>query len=210
MTLTHRPQDAPHETAALYLVGALELPRRRQVEEAVRAGDAALLDALRSLEGGSLALATLVGEVTPPASLRARTLAAAAAGSSAGQSQRDQIWRDWGSNAAPEGLFTLRVDEGAWEDTGVAGVQVRRLFVDREANRMTAMFKMAPGTSYPEHHHDGHEECYVLHGDLHVGDDLVMRAGDYQRAESGSPHARQWTSGGCVLLVSTSLSDEME
>jgi len=211
MTLNQRSQDDPNDLAALYLVGALELPRRRQVEGAMRAGDAALVDAFRSLEGGSLALAALAAEVTPPPSLRARTLSAiSSADHPSAQNPGHQVWRDWGSDAAPDGIFTLRTDEGAWEDTGVAGVQVRRLFVDREANRMTAMFKMAPGTSYPEHHHDGHEECYVLHGDLHVGDDLIMHAGDYQRAESGSPHARQWTSGGCVLLVSTSLSDEME
>ena len=85
---------------------------------------------------------------------------------------------------------------------------MRRLFVDRPNNRMTAMFRMAPGTDYPEHVHNGFEECYVLEGELHVGDDIVMHAGDYQRADGGSEHARQWTERGCVLLVSTSMSDE--
>lgn len=210
MTLNHPPQNDPSELAALYLVGALDLPRRRQVEEALRAGDPEIVDAMRTLEGGSLALAALAPEIAPPPALRQRILAAVAGEEAAHRSEQSQIWRQWSSDAGPEGIFTLRVDQGAWEETGVPGVQVRRLFVDRAANRMTAMFRMAPGTSYPEHHHDGHEECYVLHGDLHVGDDLVMHAGDYQRAESGSPHARQWTSGGCVLLVSTSMSDEME
>lgn len=211
MTLINRHQDDPVETAALYLAGALELPRRRVVEEGLRTGDHALIEALRALEGGAAALSALAAPVTPPPGLRARVLEEVA--ELVGSGKR-QIWRNWNQSgdaeAAPDGIFTLRMDEGAWEETGVQGVQVRRLFVDRAANRMTAMFRMAPGTEYPEHHHDGHEECYVLHGDLHVGDDLVMNAGDYQRAEAGSPHDRQWTKGGCVLLVSTSLSDEME
>ena len=74
---------------------------------------------------------------------------------------------------------------------------------------MTAMFRMAAGTSYPEHIHDGPEECYVLEGDLHVGDRMVMHAGDYQRATPGSEHDEQWTEGGCLLLVTSSLSDEL-
>ena len=66
---------------------------------------------------------------------------------------------------------------------------------------------MAPGTSYPGHRHAGVEECYVLEGDLRVGD-LVMRAGDYQRAAIGSVHGVQSTEGGCLLLVLMSDRDE--
>jgi quercetin dioxygenase-like cupin family protein len=199
-------QDDPAELAALFLAGALEPSERRRVEEAFDAGDRALVEAMRRLSEGVLALGEIAGSVEPTPDVRMRVLAAAAASSSGG---RDQIWREWQGDAAESGLFTLRGNDGSWEQTGVPGVEVRKLFVDRAANRMTAMFRMAPGTSYPEHHHDGHEECYVLHGDLHVGSELVMNAGDYQRAEAHSPHDRQWTEGGCVLLVSTSLSDEM-
>ena len=71
------------------------------------------------------------------------------------------------------------------------------------------MFRMAPGTSYPSHVHDGAEECYVLEGDLHVGD-VVLGPGDFQRATPGSHHVEQRTDGGCLLLVNSSLSDEMD
>lgn len=86
---------------------------------------------------------------------------------------------------------------------------MRRLFVDRAANRMTAMFKMAPGAAYVPHVHGGAEECYVLEGDLHVGDEIMMRAGDYQRAPAGSLHGVQRTEGGCTLLITCSLDDEV-
>jgi len=36
-----------------------------------------------------------------------------------------------------------------------------------------------------------------------------MRAGDYQRAETGSTHPVQSTRGGCLLLLTSSLRDEL-
>ena len=74
---------------------------------------------------------------------------------------------------------------------------------------MTALFRMAAGSEYIPHVHAGPEECYVLEGDLHVGDDIVMHAGDYQRAPAGSVHGVQRTEGGCLLLVSSSMHDEV-
>jgi hypothetical protein len=36
-----------------------------------------------------------------------------------------------------------------------------------------------------------------------------MRAGDFQRAEAGSVHPVQSTDGGCLLLITSSLDDEL-
>lgn len=121
-----------------------------------------------------------------------------------------QPWKDWSRNDAADaaGFFFKKFDEGAWEPTGVEGIEVRSLFVDPANNRMTALFRMAPGTSYIPHRHDGVEECYVVEGDLRVGD-VVMRAGDYQHAAEGSIHGEQSTENGCVLLISSSMSDEI-
>ena len=98
--------------------------------------------------------------------------------------------------------------EARWESTVYDGVEVRRLFVDEKADRVTMLVRMAPGASYPPHRHAGTEECYVLSGDLRVSDHLVMRAGDYQRAPAGSHHGVQSTENGCLLLVRCSLHDE--
>jgi anti-sigma factor ChrR (cupin superfamily) len=54
--------------------------------------------------------------------------------------------------------------------------------------------------------HGGPEECYVLEGDLRV-DDKTMGQGDYQFAPEGCEHSVQSTEGGCLLLISSSLSD---
>ncbi len=119
-----------------------------------------------------------------------------------------QVWKRWSDTAAAPGMTFVPGTESDWEPTAVAGVEVRRLFVDRAADRATMLIRMAPGTSYPAHRHGGPEECYVLEGDLSVGE-LKMKKGDYQRALGDSIHVVQSTVGGCLLLLVSSLNDEL-
>ncbi len=119
-----------------------------------------------------------------------------------------QVWKRWSDTAPAPGMTFVPGSGADWEPTAVPGVEVRRLFVDRAADRATMLIRMAPGTSYPAHRHGGPEECYVLEGDLSVGD-LKMKAGDYQRALGDSIHVVQSTVGGCLLLLVSSLNDEL-
>ena len=89
------------------------------------------------------------------------------------------------------------------------GISVKRLFSDPDRKTVTMLVRMAAGTSYPTHRHAGAEECYVLEGDLHVGEELVLNAGDYQRAGEDSIHLRQWTQDGCLLFILSSTEDEL-
>lgn len=191
------------EIADMYVAGGLTPSEHDRFRRLLDSGDEEAADALRGALAASDALLNLARPVDPPRGVRRRLLSRV-------ETMRrgdDQVWRSWGTDDSDH-TFTLRADEGEWMDTGVEGVKVRRIFVDRAANRMTCMFKMEPGASYPSHVHDGGEECFVLEGDLHVGD-IVMYAGDYQRAPGGSEHGIQSTERGCLLLVTSSLSDEM-
>ncbi len=118
-----------------------------------------------------------------------------------------QPWKTWKADSA-SGLTFVPSDAGDWEETDVEGISVRRLFVDRARESVTMLVRMKPGSSYPRHRHNGPEECFVLEGDLEVGG-TRMRAGDYQRAEVGSLHAVQSTEDGCLLLIVSSLGDEL-
>jgi quercetin dioxygenase-like cupin family protein len=208
----------PAEIAALYVCGALSREESEAFESFLRGPDAKeYLVELRRLENVVDALARC-DEETPPAAVREALMARARrdaehrredAGREMETSGSKQPWKSWSADQESSTLYTLHRYEGEWAETGVPGIQVRRLFVDRGANRMTAMFKMAAGTAYPRHVHADAEECYVLEGDLHV-EDIVLRAGDYQRAGKDSQHGVQWTEGGCVLLIVSSLSDEMD
>jgi len=119
-----------------------------------------------------------------------------------------QTWKDWPAGAAGPATTVVTAAATPWEESGLAGIEVRRLFVDAAQERATMLMRMAPGSSYPAHRHGGAEDCYVLSGDLRHGD-TVLRAGDYQYAAPGSEHEPQSTTAGCVLFVVSSLRDEI-
>ncbi|MGH7496423.1 MAG: cupin domain-containing protein [bacterium] len=144
----------------------------------------------------------------PPATLKEKILADAKQHEAAPPRPPVQLWKSWITNAPPADLVIQRRDEGAWEDTGVEGVAVKQLFVDPERGYVTMLVRMAAGSSYPSHRHAGYEECYVLQGDLSVGES-VLHAGDYQRAEGGSVHVVQSTNNGCLLFIVSSQNDEL-
>jgi quercetin dioxygenase-like cupin family protein len=123
-----------------------------------------------------------------------------------------QTWKSWeaveSSGLGAPGLSLVAMGASAFEPTAIPGITTRRLAVDRPARRVSMLVRMEPGTRYPSHRHGGAEECYVIAGDLRVGD-VNMRAGDFQRAEAGSVHPVQSTDGGCLLLITSSLDDEL-
>ncbi|NOT32068.1 MAG: hypothetical protein HOP15_16600, partial [Planctomycetes bacterium] len=129
-----------------------------------------------------------------------------------------QVWKQWRTEARAPSVVSAAGAE-AFEPTGFPGVRVRRLAVDQDAERVTMLVRMDPGTAYPAHRHGGVEECYVVEGDLWIGAGieangigvpaLEMHAGDYQRMEEGSLHPVQSTRAGCLLLITSSLQDEL-
>ena len=122
--------------------------------------------------------------------------------------QATQLWKQWQVQNPATDFFLQRAHEGEWETTAVPGVEVKKLYVDHQRDYVTMLVRMAAGSSYPSHRHGGFEECYVLQGDLHVGD-TVMHAGDYQRAENQSVHVVQSTQTGCLLFIVSSQHDEL-
>lgn len=96
--------------------------------------------------------------------------------------------------------FQLVGSGSPWLPAPIPGVETRILQIDRERDRVTFEARLEPGSAYPPHEHHGPEECYILSGDLWVGD-VHMKAGDYQSLESGSMHEAQSTDGGCQLLL---------
>ncbi|MCG3126651.1 MAG: hypothetical protein CHACPFDD_01502 [Phycisphaerae bacterium] len=196
----------PEELAALYAAGAMTGEHMSEFENHVRAGCERCRSELRRLDLAMEELYRAIEPVPPPAAVREALLARVA--TKPGESGNPQVWRDWPSDTADGGMLIRRAAEAAWEPVGIEGIAIRRLFVDRQRDQMTMLVRMAPGTAYPRHVHHGPEECLVLEGDLRVGD-TVLRAGDYQRAAPDSQHGVQSTEGGCLLMIVSSLSDEL-
>ncbi len=143
----------------------------------------------------------------PNAALRARLLSGVEALT---QREFERPWQ--GLTSAPAsnlgGLATIRAGAEGYVLTGIAGIEVKPLFVDKARRRVTMLVKMAPGTSYPSHRHATSEECFVVSGEIRVGD-RTLHAGDYQVASEGSLHGVQSTEQGCVLFIVSSQDDEL-
>jgi anti-sigma factor ChrR (cupin superfamily) len=216
------PDDASRGTASLYALGARPPGEARSFQ--------AHLEACAACAGELAAFRTVLLDLgrsagtDPPSGLRARLLARIAAergqraadsgapSDAADRQQETQVWKKWSlppaSPASAPGLRVLRSSEGSWEPTAAPGVSVKPLHVDAARRYVTMLVRMEPGSSYPGHRHGGAEECYVLEGELRVGED-VLGAGDFQRAEAGSEHVVQSTEKGCVLLIVSSQDDEL-
>jgi anti-sigma factor ChrR (cupin superfamily) len=220
MTSHLRLDDDLRERAVAYALGALPAGEATEYEShcAACAVCRAEADSVRRLLPH---LAAQAGEAEPGASLKGRLLecfrrearpaAARPSGAASVRSGADvvmQPWKRWQGDTMRDDLFLVRAGEGEWEPTAVPGVETRRLYVDVKARRATMLVRMAAHTSYPAHLHGGPEECYVLDGDIRVHD-VVMHRGDYQRADLGSTHHVQSTDEGCLLLLVSSLDDEI-
>jgi len=201
--LDGHPEDL-RDRIALHALGILADEERRELEDAFAADADLREEAARAVEAAT-SLAFDAEEVPPPEGLRERILAAIAGGPEEGRGR--QVWKEWTAGGGP-GPTVARADDGEWEETGFPGVRARRLFVNPGQGRVTMIVRMAPGSSYPPHRHGGFEECYVLEGRLAVGD-TVLSAGDYQCMPRESVHGVQSTETGCLLLLTSSTSDEL-
>ena len=201
--------EAVQELLPLYALSALDEAEHALVHAHLATGCEVCAAELRSHQDPVAQLAFAVTPVPPPPQLRERILNAATQPPNANAAGVAQTWREW-ANTQPNAaeISLVRAGEGQWESV-MAGVSVKRLSFDAERQMATMLIRMLPGTRYPAHRHAQAEECLVIEGELHVGDELVMVAGDFQRAERDSVHLPQWTSAGCLLLVTSSLSDEL-
>lgn len=201
--VTHDENDeATWSRACDYAFGTMTAAEAGEFEQHLREGCVAcstLVTRAREIEGGLGLAAT---PVAPRPELRATLMARVGAAPSADT----QVWRRWQGSEAEWRL--VRSDEGGFEKTKIPGIEVRRLSVDEARQQVTMMIRMAPGTRYPPHRHGGREECFVLSGDLRHADQ-VMHGGDYEVVERGTIHGEQWTEGGCLLLIHSSMNDEL-
>jgi hypothetical protein len=174
-------------------LGALPPDEARAFEAQLAAGDARAESELAAFRAVVQDLAHAAPPQAPPPALRERVLARIAT--------EDAAVIDQG------GLSFVRGDRLGWQPGSVPGVEVKPLSIDAERGRRTVLVRMAPGTVYPAHRHGDLEEIYMLEGDYLVSG-VLMRAGDYCRAEGGTVHEDSRTLSGCVLIVSASLQDQ--
>ena len=179
------------ELAAAHAAGALDRAELARAE-ALAAHDPDVRDELASLHDAATALAvSLPTGPAPSPEVRARVLEQIA--------HTPQV-RPAGAADAPAGFTFHGRDEGEWQPTPIPGLRVKPLSICHEKGYWTVLVELAPGTSFPEHDHDGAEDLYVLSGDL-VTEGRTLGPGDSIHAEPGTHHHAMYSPNGCVALV---------
>jgi len=133
----------------------------------------------------SAIVAEAIEPIDPPAALRARILAAAA--------------------AAPQNTRTVRSEEGRWHCL-VPGVTVKLLSMDTERDTATILMTLEPGSTVPSHGHSGPEDSFVVSGSCRIGPTYLYR-GDFHHADAGTQHGDVVSEEGCVLLLVVDRAD---
>lgn len=197
------------ELAALYASGTLEPAERDRFEAHVDAGCDACSREVRECMAVISQMMLATPAVTPESSTREALLQRVSADVCLvpKPSPLHPHLAVPESKTAALRPVTKRASEGGWTATEVDGVEIRVLHVDREQDSFAALVRMRAGAAYPAHTHRGPEHCLVMEGTLRVGGE-VLHSGDYHMAPMGSEHGIQQTDDGCVLFITSSLSDE--
>lgn len=98
-----------------------------------------------------------------------------------------------------EASVTVRAEEDAWV-TVRDGLEKKHLFRDEAKGIDSFILRYAPGTQVAGHVHTSVEECFLLEGDLRLGD-IDMKPGDFHAALPGTEHGSGESVGGALLLV---------
>lgn len=184
------------ELSSLSVLGALSENEKQELDEMLKLADEEMIQQYRNLFLTSLHLPLAVEMHEPPASLKKSILGKINLLKKGGN--REQ------KDASP---FTfLTSEEGTWVKHPVEGVTIKLLSADKLRNYGVMLYKVDAGVHFPPHHHSGPEECYVIEGDLQVGE-KILTAGDFHHADEGSDHGVLYTEKGCKLLIVAALSD---
>jgi quercetin dioxygenase-like cupin family protein len=73
-----------------------------------------------------------------------------------------------------------------WQATDHPGIE-RRLFRNNETGGRSSMVRLARGSRFPRHAHQGTEEVVVLSGSVRIGG-VELGAGDYLFTSPGEEH----------------------
>jgi anti-sigma factor ChrR (cupin superfamily) len=109
------------------------------------------------------------------------------------------------SHAQLAPLASRLVDAPAlpWQPTRFAGVEVKTLLVDRSSGLVSALMRLAPGATLPDHEHVHIEQTWVLEGHLvdRSGPDegIECKAGQFIWRPAGSRHSAWSPQGGLFL-----------
>ena len=83
-------------------------------------------------------------------------------------------------------MFVNKASGRAWKPTDYSGIE-RSLFRSNETGGRSSVVRLAQGSRFPRHAHQGTEEVVVLAGIVRIGG-IELAAGDYLFTQPGEEH----------------------
>ncbi|MEP6961523.1 MAG: cupin domain-containing protein [Acidobacteriota bacterium] len=175
------------ELAATSILSVLPPAEQSLLDRHLAAGCAGCESEIRAVAEIAVVLGTAVG-AAPPQTLRAKLM---------------QLTTDAprlpGLLLRNQGILIERSAELDWRPIG-PGIDIKLLHTDTDRRYNTLLMRMAPGSRYGAHVHGGVEEIFMLSGEAHLAG-VVVRAGDYCRADTNSIHEEAVSETGCLMLI---------
>jgi len=106
------------------------------------------------------------------------------------------------SEGANSSFFsTVYADDGEWIEA-MPGGKFKVLHHDGNGFKglMSYLVRLDAGVELDGHNHPFDEECFMLEGDLTMGD-ITLNKGDFHYAPAGVPHGRLSTQNGCLAFI---------
>jgi anti-sigma factor ChrR (cupin superfamily) len=177
----------PEDIEALALAdvaGALDAEEQRDLRRQINGLPPDVRREIARLYDATLRLAAELPAEQPSPSVRDRVLAAVQA----------------------PAKYTIASTDGQWNESGLPGIRVKILAVDRQRGLVTLLLRGDPGARYPSHRHSAPEECYVIRGSVVIGG-RVLQAGDFHHADAESDHGEISTVEGAEVLLVGAIDD---
>ncbi len=99
----------------------------------------------------------------------------------------------------PRGTDTIRAAEGQWQILA-PGIEKKLLMADPVQRTQSFLLRVAAGSRYPAHVHTATEECFVIAGDVRIGE-MNLAAGDYHVADAGTAHPELFSQNGGLMFI---------
>ena len=97
-------------------------------------------------------------------------------------------------------MLVRRSSEREWTASGFPGIE-RSLFRNNDAGGRSSVVRLAAGSRFPRHSHQGTEEVLVLAGSVRIAEEDLL-AGDYLFTEAGEEHDVQALTDAIIFVSS--------
>lgn len=196
-----------HDLAILNSLSTLDGDERREFEVLMEDADEAARSEVASWDATVANLGAVTGQLlAPPTSVKTKLMRKI--------QERHATERSLEGPGSPRldharGIYSMYPDRMEWSKHPVEGVYIKVLTESERRGYVTMLMKVEAGVVFPEHHHSGEEECYVLSGSI-ILNGKKIGPGVLHHGDEESEHATLTSDEGALLFLVVAKEDYIQ